>query len=107
MTHESQINMELVYNNLYSVLIQIYMNNSMSQLDRHEQIPSLLAVLAIRLNDMDKVTEICSKFGISAFTSVIGPWGQWVLQQMNILEPITSPDSPTNIQYIENKNITI
>ena len=91
-----------IHNTFYNTLMEIYDNHGLPQEERHNQIPPILAVVAVYNNDIDKVTEILEKFGGSAFTTALTPWANWVLGQLQIVMPKQS--SPTNIQDIE-KNI--
>jgi len=91
------------HNNLYNMLMNWYDINHFIE-ERHNQIPSILAVLAIMNDDRDTLEEIIEKFGQSAFTTVIGPWATYILEQLRI-EMSKRPDSPTSIQCVETKSI--
>jgi hypothetical protein len=93
-------NIDQIHNNFYSILLRMYNNNNM-ELGKRNQIPCILATISLVLNDRHKVDELINKFGFSVFTTVIGPWGQWVLRQIYILPESTRPNSPTNIQDID------
>ena len=93
-------NIDQIHNNFYSILLRIYNDNNIDSTKRI-QIPCILAVISVVLNDRNKIDEVINKFGFSVFTTVIGPWGQWVLRQINILPGSTHPKSPTNIQDID------
>ena len=93
-------NIDQIHNNFYSILLRMYNNNNMES-EKKNQIPCILAVISLVLNDRDKVDEVINKFGLSVFTTVIGPWGQWVLRQIDIL-PGSSfrSSSPISVQNI-------
>ena len=95
--------------NLYDSLMSIYDSHTMEREDRHNQIPVILAVIAITLSDVGKVNEIMEKFGRSPFETVVGPWATWVLEQFGIDPPTrvteTRSISPTNVADIETKII--
>lgn len=93
-------NIDQIHNNFYSILLRMYNNNNMES-EKKNQIPCILAVISLVLNDRDKVDEVINKFGLSVFTTVIGPWGQWVLRQIDIL-PGSSfrSSSPISVQDI-------
>jgi len=92
-----------IHNTFYNTLMEIYDNHGLHQEERHNQIPPMLAVIAVHNNDIDKVTEIIEKFGVSPFTTVLTPWANWVMEQLQIEMP--KPLSPINIQDIETKLI--
>ena len=93
-------NIDQIHNNFYSILLRMYNNNNMES-EKRNQIPCILATISLILNDRHKVDELINKFGFSVFTTVIGPWGRWVLRQIYILPGTTRPNSPTNIQDID------
>ena len=101
--HMDQSYRQQTHNNFYNSLIEIYDNHSLHQEEHHNQIPPILAVIAVHNNDMDKVDEILEKFGVSPFTTVLTPWANWVMEQLQIEMP--KPLSPINIQDIETKLI--
>ena len=84
--------------NLYESLISIYDSHGMESEDRHNQIPVILAIIAIRNNDVGKVNEIMEKFGRTPFETVVSPWATWVLEQFGI--GTTRLGSPTSIQNL-------
>jgi hypothetical protein len=91
-------NIDQIHNNFYSILLRMYNNNMESE--KRIQIPCILAVISLVLNDRYKVDEVINKFGFSVFTTVIGPWGQWVLRQINILPGSSRSESPISVQDI-------
>jgi len=90
---------DTIYNNLYSILLQSYTDKTFND-EKCQQIPTVLAMLSVVLNDTSKIIEIRDKFGLSPFNTVPGPWGQWILQQIDILPDSFRNVSPTNIQDI-------
>ena len=94
-------NIDQIHNNFYSILLRMYNNNNM-ELEKRNQIPCILATISLVLNDRHKVDELINKFGFSIFTTVIGPWGQWVLRQIHILPGGSSSrsSSPISVQDI-------
>ena len=93
---------QTTYNNLYNALITIYDDESSTLTqEKHDAIPVLLAVIAIYINDTDKVSEVADKFGPETFTTPVTPWGIAILRSMGINFPEERRSSPTNIQDIE------
>jgi len=88
-----------IYNNLYSILLESYTDRTFNE-EKCQQIPTVLAIISVVLNDTSKIIEIRDKFGLSPFTTVPGPWGKWVLQQVDIIPRSFRNVSPTNIQDI-------
>ena len=70
---------------------------------RHEQLPIMLAFMAIHLDDHEKVNEICDKYGSDIFNRPIGGWGSLVLSQLNIYTQtrVESPRSVADISFQE------
>tara|TARA_Y200000002_G_C22517633_1_gene594102 strand:- start:184 stop:519 length:336 start_codon:yes stop_codon:yes gene_type:complete len=107
MSEEIQNDMNQIYDKFYSMLLRIYNDNDNTiDSEKRIKIPCVLAFLSIKLNDMNKVEEIVNKFGISAFTDMIGPWGYHILIQIGILPILSRSESPTNVQDI-NTEISI
>jgi len=91
---------QTIYNNLYNSLMAIYNQDPPTLTEeRHDEIPVILAFIAVHMNDTDKVREVVDKFGPETFTTPITPWGATILQTVNI--NLQGPSSPTNIQDIE------
>jgi len=80
--------------------LRIY-NDNIIDSEKRNQIPCILAVISLVLNDRNKVDEVINNFGFYVFTTVISQWGQWVLRQIYILPESTRPNSPTSIQDID------
>ena len=93
-------NIDQIHNNFYSILLRIY-NDNIIDSEKRNQIPCILAVISLVLNDRNKVDEVINNFGFYVFTTVISQWGQWVLRQIYILPESTRPNSPTSIQDID------
>ena len=90
---------QTIYNNLYNALITLHDDETLTLTqERHDEIPVILAFIAIHMNDTDKVREVADKFGPETFTTPITPWGATILQTVNI--NLRGPSSPTNIQDI-------
>ena len=70
---------------------------------RHEQLPIMLAFMAVQLNDHEKLNEISYKYGSDIFDRPIGGWGSFILSQFDIITQNrpTSPSSVADISFQE------
>ena len=98
--------LQTAYNNLYTVLITIYDDETSALTpEKRDQIPVVLACLAVCMKDLDKISEVVDKFGIETYNTPIRHWGFSILRTMGIDFPPERPSSPANIQDIETKII--
>ena len=93
---------QTIYNNLYNALITLHDDETLTLTqERRDEIPVLLAFIAIHMNDTDKVREVADKFGPETYTTPVTPWGITILRSMGINLPEERLPSPINIQDIE------
>ena len=93
---------QTAYNNLYNSLMVIYNQDPPTLTEeRRDEIPVIMAFIAVHMNDTDKVREVADKFGVETYTTPVRPWGITILRSMGINIPEERPPSPTNIQDIE------
>ena len=91
--------------NAYKMFMRVYDNEILKETHpiRHEQLPIMLAFMAIQLDDYEKVNEISDKYGSDIFNTPIGGWGSFILSQFNIITQNipTSPSSVADISFQE------
>ena len=90
--------MNSIINNAYKMFMRVYDNEDLKQRYplRHEQIPVMLAFMAVELDDYEKINEIYDKYGPNIFNRPIGGWGSFILSQFNIITQ-NRPTSPTSV----------
>ena len=92
-------------NNAYKMFMRLYDNEMLKETHpiRHEQLPIMLAFMAVQLDDHEKLNEICDKYGSDIFNTPIGGWGSFILSQFNIITQNrpTSPSSVADISFQE------
>ena len=97
--------MNSTINNAYKMFMRVYDNEMIKETHpiRHEQLPIMLAFMAIHLDDSEKVNEICDKYGSDIFNRPIGGWGSFILSHLNIMTQnrATSPASVADITFQE------
>jgi hypothetical protein len=93
-------------NTAYGMFMVLYDNEMLKETHpiRHKQIPIMLAFMAIKLDDVEKLQEISTKYGNYVFRRPIGGWGSMILSHFGIITQ-DRHSSPTNIQDIETKII--
>jgi hypothetical protein len=98
--------MDTTINTAYKMFMNIYDTDALKLQapSRHEQIPIILAFMAVELNDAEKLEEISTKYGNDIFNSPINNWGSMILSQFDI-NTTNRPESPTSILDIETKII--
>ena len=97
--------MNSTINNAYKMFMRIYDNEMIKERHpiRHEQLPIMLAFMAVHLNDNEKLHEISDKYGSDIFDTPIGGWGSFILSQFNIITQNrpTSPSSVADLSFQE------
>ena len=98
--------MDTTINTAYKMFMDIYDTDALKVQapSKHEQIPIILAFMAVKLNDIEKLEEISTKYGNGIFNSPINNWGSMILSQFDI-NTTNRLESPTNVQDIETKII--
>ena len=93
--------MNSTINKAYKMFMRVYDDEMLKETHpiRHEQLPIMLAFMAIHLDDYEKINEICDKYGTDIFNRSIGGWGSLVLSQLNI-HTQTRVESPTGVADI-------
>lgn len=97
---------QIIYTNLYTTLLKMYDDDSNTLVEeKRKAIPTILAFLAVHMQDVDKVREVADKFGAESYTTPITQWGYSILRMIEINLYEERPSSPTNIQDIETEII--
>tara|TARA_B100001093_G_C26765941_1_gene987900 strand:- start:152 stop:478 length:327 start_codon:yes stop_codon:yes gene_type:complete len=97
----------LAIRNSFEMFKRIYNNETIKERrpERHQQLPLILAVFAVYLNDTDLVDYIITNYGINCFTEILSPWSVNILRLFNInfFSSQERPDSPTSITQINSQ----
>ena len=97
----------LAIRNAFEMFKRIYNNETIKERrpQRHQQLPIVLEVFAVYLNDTDMVDYVINNYGINSFTERLSPWAIQILRLFNIdfLSSQERPDSPTSITQIDSQ----
>tara|TARA_B100000575_G_C23133654_1_gene658096 strand:- start:1780 stop:2076 length:297 start_codon:yes stop_codon:yes gene_type:complete len=97
--------MNSIINKAYKMFMRVYDNEMLKEKYpiRHEQLPIMLAFMAVELDDCEKLNEISDKYGSDIFNTPIGGWGSLILSQFNIITQnrATSPTCVADISFQE------
>ena len=88
----------IAINNFYDMLLGFHEENKLPS--HRDEIPCLLAFIAVYLNSTHKMNELEQKFGIEVFSTEITPWILRTLEQIRIEIPSNACDSPVNVQEV-------